>query len=196
MDQMHKMYEWTMKWSEHKFAVPILCLLSFVEASFFLIPPDVLLITMSAVKPRKALYYAFYTTLFSVLGALFGYWIGMTIWEHVQGYFFAYIFTPEQFEFVKSQFDENTFLAIVIAAFTPIPFKAFTVIGGILSAPLAPFILGAIVGRSGRYFMLSGLFFIFGEKIKEQIDKHFEKATLIIGALFVLIVAVYMYARN
>ena len=190
---MRSFSRWLLSFTDTKFAVPILCVVAFTESSFFLIPPDIFLIAMGANKPKKALFYAHLCTFFSVLGGLFGYLLGFMFWSVLQEYFFAYIATQEQFETVQSLFQKNTFTAILLAAFTPIPFKVFTVMGGVLQAPLIPFILGAIIGRGMRYYALGLLFFIFGEKIKVYIEKHFERATLILGIILILIIAYYYF---
>ena len=192
----HRTYDWVIGWSEHKWALPVLCAISFTEASFFLIPPDILLIALAAGKPKRALIYAFWTTVFSVLGGLFGYWIGMTFWIYVKDYFFTYAFNETQFLLVQKYFQENTFTAIVIAAFTPIPFKAFTVVGGVLGAPLIPFILGSIFGRGARYFLLGVLFFLFGDKIRHFVEKHFERVTILITIVGVAAVVLYWYLKQ
>ena len=106
---------------------------------------------------------------------------------------FAYIATQEQFETVQVLFRNNAFTAILLAAFTPIPFKVFTVMGGFLQVPLVPFILGAIIGRGMRYYTLGILFFVFGEKIKFYIEKYFERATLILGLILIIIITGYYF---
>ena len=189
--KMRHFSEWLMSFTDTKFATPILCTVSFTESSFFLIPPDIFLIAMGAHQPKKALTYAHFCTFFSVLGGLFGYLLGFMFWSAFQDYFFAYIATQEQFETVQSLFQANTFTAILLAAFTPIPFKVFTVLGGVLHAPLIPFILGAIIGRGLRYYTIGLLFFIFGEKIRFYIEKHFERVTLIFGIALIIIITCY-----
>ena len=193
---IRKLYDWTLSLAGHRFALPALCIVSLTEASIFLIPPDVMLIAMGAKLPKKALKYAFYCTVFSVIGALLGYLLGAFVWGYIENYVYNFLFSKDQVNMVKELFHKNTFEAVLLAAFTPIPFKAFTLIGGTLSVPLVPFILGSIVGRSLRYFLLGFLFFIFGEGIKVYIDKHFEKATLIIGILMVLgVFCYYMFKQ-
>lgn len=190
--KIHYLHEWVMSLAHTKFALPALCIVAFTEASFFLIPPDVLLIVMGASQPKKALNYAYWCTVFSVLGSLFGYLVGFLFWALLKDYFFAYILTQEQFQTVQSLFQANTFTAILLAAFTPIPFKVFTITGGVLQVPILPFLLGTIIGRGLRYYILGGLFFVFGESIRVYVEKHFEKATLILGLLF-LFALIYYY---
>ena len=190
-----KLYDWVLSLASHRFALPSLCAVSLTEASIFLIPPDVLLIAMGAEKPKKALKYAFYCTIFSVLGAILGYLLGAFVWGYIDDYVYRFLFSEETVGLVKDAFHKNTFTAVLLAAFTPIPFKAFTLIGGTLSVPWVPFILGSIVGRSLRYFLIGGLFFIFGQSVKVYIEKHFEKATLIIGILTILGVVCYYFFK-
>ncbi len=191
--KMRQFSNWLLSFTDTKFATPILCTVAFTESSFFLIPPDIFLIAMGANQPKKALFYAHLCTFFSVLGGLFGYLLGFMFWSAFQDYFFAYIATEQQFETVQALFQKNTFTAILLAAFTPIPFKVFTVMGGVLQAPLIPFLLGAIIGRSMRYYTLGLLFFIFGEKIRVYIERHFERVTLILGVILVIIIAYYYF---
>ena len=191
--KMRQFSNWLLSFTDTKFAIPILCTVSFTESSFFLIPPDIFLIAMGANQPKKAFIYAHLCTFFSVLGGLFGYLLGFIFWSAFQDYFFTYIATQQQFETVQSLFQANTFTAILLAAFTPIPFKVFTVMGGMLHVPLIPFILGSIIGRGMRYYTLSALFFIFGEKIKGYVEKHFETATLILGLILIIIIACYYF---
>ena len=191
--KMRQFSNWLMSFTDTKFATPILCTVSFTESSFFLIPPDIFLIAMGAHQPKKSLFYAHLCTFFSVLGGLFGYLLGFMFWSVFQDYFFAYIATQEQFEKAQSLFQANTFTAILLAAFTPIPFKVFTVLGGVLHVPLIPFTLGAIIGRGMRYYTIGLLFFIFGEKIRVYIEKHFETATLVLGLILVIIIAYYSF---
>lgn len=186
--QIKKLYNWVLKWSDHKHNTKALSAVAFAESSFFLIPPDVLLITMGASRPKKSLQYALIATLFSVLGGLFGYWIGMNFWDSVSHLFIGKIIKPEHFELVKTQFTANAFIAIFIAGFTPIPYKVFTLTAGVVGLPLIPFIAGSLLGRSMRFFIISGLLFFFGENMKKWIEKHFETFTFVCTALLIAII--------
>lgn len=163
-------------------------MISFAESSFFPIPPDVLLITMGASRPKKALMYAAYCSVFSVFGGLFGYWLGLELWDLVQEYLIGSIIKAEHFELVKLKFAENAFLSIFVASFTPVPYKVFTVTAGAVSLPLLPFITASILGRSLRFFIIAFLLYFFGEKMKNTIEKHFETFTLAFTAIVILLV--------
>jgi membrane protein YqaA with SNARE-associated domain len=180
-----------MDWAQHPYGTYALCSLSAIESIFFPIPVDPILVAMGASRPKRALYYAFLTSLFSVLGALGGYYLGAAFWEVSQDLFFRFVFNKESFELVLAQFQENAFLAIFLAGFTPIPFKVFTIAAGVASLPLLPFIAGATIGRSLRFFLIGGLLFFFGPTIKDYIDRYFEKLTLFLGVAVIIGFIVY-----
>lgn len=187
---LRRLYEWVLHWSDHRHNLKALSVLSFAESSFFPIPPDVLLITMGAARPKRSLKYALVCTIASVLGGLFGYWLGAELWSLVEGHLIGGIMKAEHFDLVKTKFTENAFLAIFIAGFTPIPYKVFTVTAGAVSLPMAPFLVASFLGRGARFFLVAGLLYFFGEKMKVVIEKHFEKFTL--GFSVLLILGIYI----
>ncbi|HET9679839.1 MAG TPA: YqaA family protein [Gammaproteobacteria bacterium] len=150
------LYTRAMQWARHKYASYWLALVSFTESSFFLVPPDVMLAPMSLARPDKAWFYAALTTIMSVAGGVFGYVIGMFALELVEpliqefGYQHAYL-TAQQW------FAKWGFWAIFVAGFTPIPYKVFTIAAGAVGMLLLPFILGSLIGRGMRFFMVAGL---------------------------------------
>ena len=149
-------YARAMQWARHKYASYWLALVSFTESSFFLVPPDVMLAPMSLARPDKAWFYALITTLASVAGGLLGYVIGVFALELVEplivqfGYQHAYL-TAQQW------FHDWGFWAIFVAGFTPIPYKVFTIAAGAVGMLLLPFILGSLIGRGSRFFLVAGL---------------------------------------
>ena len=187
--KLRQLYDWVLHWSDHKHNTKALAVIAFTESSFFPIPPDILLITMGASKPKKSINYALICTIFSVLGGIAGYYIGAELWSLEESYLLGGIIKPEHFELVKTKFAENAFLAIFIAGFTPIPYKVFTITAGALLIPFGPFVLASILGRGMRFFIIAVLLYFFGAKMKDIIERDFEKYTLILGTL--LAVAVY-----
>jgi membrane protein YqaA with SNARE-associated domain len=151
---LRKVYNWTLSLAEKKLAGLWLGLLSFAEASFFPIPPDVLLIPLCLGKMKKAFKFAFICSLGSVLGGLAGYAVGAFAWDELSGLFFQYIpgFTPEKFDRLKSWYEEWGWPLVFLAGFSPIPYKIFTVASGVLGMALFPFILASAVSRSGPFF--------------------------------------------
>lgn len=181
MNIVRKLYDWVLGWSESRWGTGALGVLSFVESSFFPVPPDVLLIALCLGRPRKAFFYAFICSLFSVLGALGGYAIGYFLWQTAAGeptalanwFFDSGVFTREGFDSVKSLFERWDFWVIFTAGFTPIPFKLFTIAGGLFGIGLWGFVLAAIVSRGLRFFIIAGLIWKFGAPVKVFIDKYF-----------------------
>lgn len=184
-DYLRQLYHWVLKWSAHRHNTKALALVSFVESSFFPIPPDALLITMGAAEPRRALRYALITTLFSVLGGIFGYVLGYFFWELTRDFFLTYVFSIETFEKVQAQFSTYTFVSLFVAALTPIPYKIFTIAGGVAAVPLLPFVAASIVGRGLRFFAVGILIYKFGPTMVALIEKHFEKCVVAFTVLLI-----------
>jgi membrane protein YqaA with SNARE-associated domain len=181
-----KLYEWVLHWANTPYGTPALAILSFVESSFFPVPPDPLLVALSMGNTKKSFYYALVCSTMSVAGGVFGYYIGLYLWQTVSGFFFTYVFTTEAFNYVSQKYQENGFLAILGAAMTPIPYKVFTVSAGVFKLDLTTFIAGSVIGRSSRFFLEAVLVYLFGEKIKKFIDKYFQ----ILVTLFFILIAI------
>ncbi len=188
MNILKKLYNWVLSWADSKWAVPALFVLAFTESSFFPIPPDVLLMAMALSKSEKSLWFATVCTIGSILGALFGYAIGHWFWYAVGDYFFLYIpgFTHELFEQVTKLYQENSSFIVFTAAFTPIPYKIFTITAGVSSVTIAPFVLASILGRGGRFFLVGLLFKFFGPKVKVFIDKYLNILTVLLVVIYVI----------
>ena len=184
---LRKIYEWTLSLAERRLSGLWLGLLSFAEASFFPIPPDVLLIPLCLGKMKKAFKFAFICSIASVLGGVAGYAIGAFAWDELSGLFFRYIpgFTPEKFDQLKSWYEEWGWPLVFIAGFSPIPYKIFTVASGVLGMALWPFIIASAISRSARFFLVAFLLAKFGEPMKEKIDKHFNLLALLFGVLLI-----------
>lgn len=182
---VRRLYDWTMGWSEHKYSNYALSFIACIESFFFPIPADPLLVAMGVSQPKKSIWYAFLTTVFSVLGAVGGYWIGYAFWISTQEFFFTYVFKPEIFEIVSAKYNENAVVAILLASFTPLPFKVFTVAAGVAKIPLMTLVLSSLLGRGLRFFTLGILIYFFGSSIKKFIDKYFNVLVIITGVLLV-----------
>ena len=180
---IRRTYNWVISWSEKKQANYALAGLSFAESSFFPIPPDPLLIAMVIAKPKKWLRLATITTLSSVVGGLFGYFIGTVAIGAVMplivsgGYEASY-------QTAINWFREWGALAVLIAGFTPVPYKIFTIAGGAAGMSLPLFIVGSIVGRGGRFFLVAALMYFFGARYKDKIEKYID----VLGLLFIALV--------
>lgn len=184
---LRRLYDWTISWADTPYGLWALAILSFMESSFFPIPPDVLLIPLVFGAPKKWWRIALVCTIASVFGAVLGWTIGHLAWDAVKDTFFNYIpgFTPERFEQVKGFYNEYGILAILGAAFTPIPYKIFTIASGALDYSVLNLIWASFLGRAGRFFLVALIIRIVGEKAKEWIDKYFN---ILAFAFFVLLV--------
>jgi len=187
---LKKLYDWVIHWAETKYGVPVMAFISFIESSIFPIPPDPLLMALGLSRPNKAILYAIICSVASVAGGLVGYLIGWTIWEIVSEFFLTYLFSVDAFNYVEIKYNENAFLAILGAAFTPIPYKVFTITAGVFKINLATFILASSIGRSARFLIEGSLIYFFGEKIRDFIEKYLNLLSIIFFIL--LVVGIYI----
>jgi membrane protein YqaA with SNARE-associated domain len=168
---LRRLYDWVLHWAETPYGVPALAILAFAESSFFPIPPDVLLIALTLSIPSNGLWYATVCSVFSVLGGMMGYAIGWGLWEVVRGFFLTYVFSETLFNKVGDYYADNAFLYIFTAAFTPIPYKVFTVTAGVWHdrVGLGTLVLASAIGRPLRFFFVAGLIQLFGNPIKPRV---------------------------
>src|SRR3989338_11441909 len=182
---IRKLYNWVLSWANSKYASPLLFVLAFAESSFFPIPPDVLQIALSVSKSKKSFFYALISSIGSVLGGIFGYFIGLFLFDTIGLVIINALGYQPQFEIVSNLYKSYAFLAILVAAFTPIPYKVFTIAAGFWNVGLMPLITASIIGRSARFFLVASLFYFFGPKIKGFIEKYFNWLTVIFLMLLI-----------
>jgi len=194
MRWLRNLYDWVLKWSNSKYGPLMLGLMAFAEASFFPIPPDVLLIPLALGLRAKALRLAFICSLGSILGAIFGYVIGSYLWwEGVNQFswlarlFFDVIpgFTPEIFYSIQTKYEIWNFWVVFTAGFTPIPFKVITISAGAFEINFILFVIASTLSRSARFFLLSALIWKFGEPMRVFIDKYFNLLAIIFMILLI-----------
>ncbi len=182
---LKKLYEWMLDKAGHRHATKWLAGISFAESSFFPIPPDVMLAPMCLAKPKRAYWYAFICTVSSVLGALLGYAIGFFLFETVGIAILEFYGVTDKFDTFAQSFNEQGWLVVLLAGFTPLPFKVITIAAGSTAMPLYVLIFAAIIARSARFFLVAVLLARFGAPMKDWIDKNFALATTLGGILFV-----------
>lgn len=176
----------------HPSAPWVLGVVSFTESCCFVIPPEVMQLPMTYADRNKAWRYAFITTATSVLGAVAGYFMGHWLWVEIQPYLFQWIpGFAANFDKVGQMYQENAVGALFLAAFTPIPFKVFTVAAGVYAdrIDLITLVLTSIVGRGLRYYILGALVYFFGPKAQELIERHFKVFTIVVMLLGVSVIA-------
>lgn len=188
---LRRAYNWVTGWSESRYGDLALFVLSFAESSFFPIPPDVLLIALCVGQPKRSFYFATICGLASVLGGMFGYGIGAFAFETI-GQPILNAYDPDQavFNQIQNLYDTWGFWGVLTAAITPIPYKVFTIASGVFSFNFGQFVLASVIGRNFRFFLVAGLIFWGGDRLKDWIEKYFDwvawgfLAALILGFLF------------
>jgi len=181
---LRALYDWTMEKAAHPHAVWWLAFFSFVESSFFPIPPHPLLGLMCLAEPKKAIRFALVATGSSVLGGLFGYAIGYMLYESVGVWLLGVLGLSESFPIAACYIREQGALAVFFAAGTPVPFKLMTITAGFIEMNLFTFALAALAGRALIFMVVGILFQVFGAPIKRIIDKYLGLLT----SLFVVLV--------
>ena len=184
---LRRLYLWVLSWADSPYGTAGLAGISFAESSFFLIPPDVLQIALSVSRPQRAFLFAAVSTVASVAGGALGWAIGWGLWQATSGFFFDWIpgLSEEHFAYVEQQYQANAGIAIFAAAFTPIPFKVFTIAAGACSVQLTTLLLASVAGRGLRFFLVACVMRIFGEQAKRILNRHLELVTLVLGGLIV-----------
>ena len=178
-------YEKTLEFSQKKASSSLLFSVAIAEAIFFPIPPDVLILTLGFGNPRKALWFSSVASVGSVLGGVLGYLVGHFLWQAVDDFFFSLFLSREDFEKVAQLYNENAFLAVFTAGFTPIPYKVFTISAGVFGINFGIFLLASAISRSARFFAEGILIFFFGERAREFLEKHFNTFTIIFTILLI-----------
>lgn len=168
------------------YATISLAFLFFIEATIFIFPIDPLLMLFCLEQRDRSLYYATIATVSSVLGGMFGYTLGYTLWQTCGSFFTTYIITPHLFTQVVHWFTNYEALTILIAGFTPIPYKAVTIGAGFCKLPLLPFIGYSLISRGARFFLLAGIIYKKGTLIKEFIEKYFDILVIVISCIIIL----------
>lgn len=179
------LYDWTLAKCRHPQAERWLAGISFMESSFFPIPPDVLLAPMCLADPPRAFRYAAITTIASVAGAILGYAIGMFLFEAVGRPILQFYGGMDAFDQFRDAFNEQGWLVVLLAGFTPIPFKVVTITAGATAMPLVILVVGSILARAARFFLVAGLLWKFGPPMQVFIERHFNLLTLLFGVLLV-----------
>ncbi|MFT5138680.1 MAG: membrane protein YqaA with SNARE-associated domain [Lysobacterales bacterium] len=180
-----KLYDRVLHWSAHKNAAGYLAVLSAAESSVFPIPPDVMLAPMCLARPKKAWFYAGLCTFSSVLGGMLGYLMGKLAFSVIEPWLLSSSFA-EVFEHAVQSFGDHGFWFILLAGFTPIPYKIFTISAGVVGMPALTFLAGSVAGRGGRFFLVAGLIRLGGEKLEQSLRKWID----LIGWSVLVLVAI------
>jgi len=195
MGLIKKLYDWVLGLAQKPNGDISLGILSFSEASFFPIPPDVLLIPLCLGNRKKVYFFAFICSCFSIIGAIFGYYIGKLLWWNMPGVEYSYIanmffeyvpgITIDGFNRIQTMYDQWNFWIVFTAGFTPIPFKLITISAGTFNINFLMFVVASIISRSARFFIVASLIKVFGDPIKEFIEKYFNLLAIVFTILLI-----------
>lgn len=185
MKIIRKIYDWMGAKVESAYATTWLSFLFFIEA-FFFIPVDPLLIIFCVQKSKKSLYYAAVATLSSVAGGFVGYIIGSVMWNSIGLKLVSWIISEQTFHNAVLKYKLYQNWAVLIAGFTPLPYKAITLSAGFCKLPIIPFLVFSLISRGARFFLVAGIIRIWGAQIKYFIDRYFNQLVILFTVLLVL----------
>ena len=169
---LRRLYDWIIASASRPYATWIMGAVSFVESSFFPIPPDVMLIPMSLARPDRAYFYATLCTVTSVAGGVLGYVIGAYLYDSVGLWLMQLYGYGDKVEAFRAAYHEWGALIIVLKGMTPIPYKIVTIASGFAAYPIVPFILLSFVARGMRFYLLAFLLHRYGPQAREIIEKR------------------------
>jgi membrane protein YqaA with SNARE-associated domain len=178
---IRRLYDWTLSLSAHPRALWALAAVSFVESSFFPIPPDIIMIPMILAQPRKAWLIALVATVASVFGGLLGYFIGAALFDTIGQAIFDFYGKSDAVAAFNERFNAYGAWAVLVAGVTPFPYKVITIMSGWTGLSIPVFIVASIVARGLRFFIVASLLWKFGDPIRFFIEKY-------LGLLFTLFV--------
>ena len=191
MKIFRNLYNWTLEKSSTKEAPWFLSLISFTESSFFPIPPDIILIPMILAKRANAFLFATICTISSAIGGIFGYLIGLLLFNSIGIVLINFYHLDEAINEFKNYYNSYGAWIVIIAGFTPFPFKVITIASGLFQLNFFIFLICSIISRGARFYLVAGLLYFFGKKIKLFIDKYFNILTILffiilIGSILVI----------
>ena len=188
-------YDWMGSSINSVYADYILGFLFYLEAIFFL-PTDPILIVYCLERRDRALWYATVATIGSVLGGMTSYALGALLWNSmgeqiIHNQYVNCILSPDMFYSLSAKFQAHEWLAILIAGFTPIPYKAATLAAGFCRISFVPFVIASAIARGARFFLFAIVCKLYGEKIKDSINKYFNILLLVAAVLIIVSVRLF-----
>jgi len=184
---LRRLYAWMMENARGRHAWAALAAFAFAEASFFPIPPDVMLLPMMLAHRERALALAAWCTFWSVMGGMLGYAIGALFWDTAGLWLIGLLHIPlAEVEALRLKYSQHAYL-IVVQGLTPVPYKLVTISAGLANVPFAAFMLYSAITRSLRFIVLEGiLVYIFGDKAQAFLERYMEAVLIAFLVLVVL----------
>ena len=200
-----RLYDWVLSWSSSRWGWLALFIIALCESSWFPIPPDILLIALCLGATKSSFRFAGVTLLGSIIGAMLGYAIGYFLWTTPTGeataianFFYNNVFSEESFNNVASLYDKYNFWIVFTAGFTPLPYKLFTIAGGMFDINFVMFLIASTISRGLRFFLIGWLIWRYGQPIKVFIDKYFNLLATLFTALLIgfFALAVWLFGEG
>jgi membrane protein YqaA with SNARE-associated domain len=189
---LRRLYHWILSWANHPWGSAALAVFAFLDSFVFPIPPLFLQIALSLERPKRSFWYATVDTVPSVLGAAMGWFIGHALWGSVGVKIIGEV--PLHYQDMLHQ---NQFFWTVLYSFIPLPFKIITLGSGFLSLSLPTLLLASTLGRSARFYLLGAICFVYGNRARDFIERHFNRVCWIGGiALALIAVAVKVFLKR
>lgn len=186
-------YDRVLRWSTHPHAERYLAALSFAESSFFPIPPDVMLAPMTLANPKRGWRLATLTTVASVIGGVAGFAIGWFALDLIEPWLMEFGYW-EAYTTATDWFGTYGFWAVLVAGFSPVPYKIFTIAAGALQMFLPGFVLASVLGRGGRFFLVAGILMLGGERMEHTLRRNIDVLGWITVGIIVVAVAYWQLA--
>jgi membrane protein YqaA with SNARE-associated domain len=192
---LRRLYDWCIAAASKPYAAWIMGIVSFVESSFFPVPPDAMLVPMALARPDKAYFFATICTLSSVAGGMLGYAIGYFLYESVGLWLMHLYGYGGKIEAFRQAYVEWGTWIILLKGLTPIPYKIVTIASGFTGYPFIPFVLLSIVARGMRFFLVAFLIHRYGPQARAIIEERLgfwvtiSSVTLLVG----IVAAVYLF---
>ncbi|MEH6644897.1 YqaA family protein [Sulfitobacter sp.] len=188
---IQRLYDWTLSLAEHRHALWVLALVSFLESSMFPIPPDIIMIPMILARPNRAFVIAGVALVASVLGGMLGYAIGALAYDTLGEPILRSLGKADSMEEFATRFNDLGFWAVLVAGVTPFPYKVITIMSGWTGMPLATFVTTSILARGLRFFLVALLLWKFGAPVRDFIERRLPlmftiALALLIGGFLVL----------
>jgi len=180
---LRRLYHWILSWANHPWGSLALAVFAFLDSFVFPIPPLFLQVALSLERPKRSFWYATVDTIPSVLGAIAGYWIGYALWDSVGVRIIGDL--PAGYRTVLVN---NQFVVTIVYSFIPLPYKIITLGSGFMHLNLVTLLIASTLGRSARFYALGAICYFYGNRAKDFIEKHFNRACLVLGLVLVLIV--------
>jgi membrane protein YqaA with SNARE-associated domain len=189
---LRRLYHWILSWANHPWGSAALAIFAFLDSFVFPIPPLFLQVALSLERPKRSFWYATVDTVPSVLGAAAGWYIGHALWGSVGVKIVGEI--PQHYRDILTA---NQFFWTIVYSFIPLPFKIITLGSGFLNLSLSTLLIASTLGRSARFYALGAVCYVYGDRAKDFIDKHFNRICLIggVGLAVIVVVAKLLWRR-